>query len=173
MTPAAKNFVTEMSVGVLAESKVYSELFEQNVSSASILLKAAKSITNDGIKLSERLYVPSSRLRGFEKGKIGPQDGDDYIGGNFVAALNFTSTLPQILENAENLDVAVFFDAANVWGVDYDSSLDTSDKVRSSIGVGVDWFTVIGPLNFSLAMPLTKDINDKTETFRFNIGTSF
>ena len=153
--------------------KVYSELFEQNVSSASILLKAAKSITNDGIKLSERLYVPSSRLRGFEKGKIGPQDGDDYIGGNFVAALNFTSTLPQILENAENVDVAVFFDAANVWGVDYDSSLDTSDKVRSSIGVGVDWFTVIGPLNFSLAMPITKDVNDKTETFRFNIGTSF
>ena len=28
MTPAAKNFVTEMSVGVLAESKVYSELFD-------------------------------------------------------------------------------------------------------------------------------------------------
>ena len=28
MTPAAKHFVTEMSVGVLAESKVYSELFD-------------------------------------------------------------------------------------------------------------------------------------------------
>ena len=71
------------------------------------------------------------------------------------------------------MDFAVFFDAANVWGVDYDSSLDSSDSIKSSIGVGLDWFTVIGPMNFSLALPLTKDTTDKTESFRFNIGTSF
>jgi outer membrane protein insertion porin family len=153
--------------------KFFTELYEQNITSASILLRAAKSINNDNIKLSERLYIPSKRLRGFEKGKVGPKDGNDFIGGNFITTINFTSTIPQILENAENMDFAIFLDIANVWGVDYDSSLDSSDKVRSSIGIGIDWFTVLGPLNFSLATPLTKDANDKTESFRFNIGTAF
>ena len=152
--------------------KVYSELYDQNISSASFFIKASKSINNKDIKLSERLNIPSNKLRGFEKGKIGPIDGNDFIGGNFVSAINLSSTIPQILENSQNIDVAVFFDAANVWGVDYDSSLDNS-KIRSSIGLGIDWFTLIGPLNFSFALPLSKEDTDKTESFRFNIGTSF
>ena len=60
-----------------------------------------------------------------------------------------------------------------LWGVDYDSSLMTSNKIRSSVGLGVDWFTPIGPLNFSLAQPISKAETDKTESFRFNLGTTF
>jgi outer membrane protein insertion porin family len=153
--------------------KYYTELYENNVSTASILLKTSHSLTNDDIKLSERLFIPSNRLRGFEKGKVGPIDGNDYIGGNYISAINFTSSLPQILENVQNVDFAVFFDAASVWGVDYDSSLDKNNGIRSSIGIGIDWFTVLGPLTFSLAHPLTKNNNDKTESFRFNLGTTF
>ena len=155
--------------------KYYTELFENNVSTASFLLKTAHSLSNDNIKLSERLFVPSSRLRGFEKGKIGPKDGNDYIGGNIVSSINFTSTIPQILENAQNIDVAFFFDAASVWGVDYDSSINAAygGTIRSSIGIGIDWFTVLGPLNFSFAHPISKEEDDSTESFRFNIGTSF
>ena len=115
--------------------KIYTELFDQNVSSVSFFFKAAKSITNEDIKLTERLFVPSKNLRGFERGKIGPKDGNDFIGGNFVSAVNLSTSLPQVLENIQNMDVVLFFDAANVWGVDYDSSLDTNDTIRSSIGV--------------------------------------
>ena len=154
--------------------KIYKELYDQNISTASFLFKTANSLTNDDIKLSERLFVPSNRLRGFEKGKIGPLDGSDYIGGNFISAINFTTTIPQVLENSQNLDFALFFDAANIWGVDYDSSLDNRyDNIRSSVGIGIDWFTFLGPLNFSFAVPLTKDHEDKTESFRFNLGTTF
>ena len=142
------------------------------MSTASFFFKASNSLTNDDIKLSERLFVLPEKLRGFEKGKIGPKDGDDFIGGNYVASINFTSTIPQVFENVQNVDLQ-FFWCANVWGVDYDASLDSSDTIKSSIGVGLDWFTVIGPMNFSLALPLTKDTTDKTESFRFNIGTSF
>ena len=60
------------------DHKIYTELFEKNITSASILLRAAKSINNDNIKLSERLYIPSKRLRGFEKGKVGPKDGNEF-----------------------------------------------------------------------------------------------
>ena len=153
--------------------KVYGELYSNNTSSLSLYLKSANSISGDDVKLSERLTIPSRRLRGFESGKVGPKDGNDFIGGNYISALNFNTSLPQIMPNAQNLDVSLFFDAANIWGVDYDSSINDGSKIRSSIGIGVDWYTVVGPLTFSLSEVISKENTDVEETFRFNIGTSF
>ena len=153
--------------------KFFTELYENNVTTAAIYLSAVNSISNDDVKLSERLYIPSRRLRGFISGRVGPKDGNDYIGGNYTSVLNLTTTLPQILENSQTTDFAIFMDVANIWGVDYDSSIDDGNKIRSSVGFGVDWFTPIGPLNFSLAAPISKATTDETETFRFNLGTTF
>jgi len=153
--------------------KVYSQLFENNISSFSILLKNTTSLSSDDVKLSERLYVPSRKLRGFESGKIGPKDGNDFVGGNYLAAINLQSTLPILFENSQNLDAIIFFDAANVWGVDYDSSIQDGNKIRSSIGIGIDWLTPVGPLNFSLSEVITKLDTDVEESFRFNLGTTF
>ena len=153
--------------------KFFNELYENNVTSFSILLKAANSITGDDIKLTERLIIPSSRLKGFEPGKVGPKDGNDFIGGNYVTAINFNTTLPQILPNMQNLDSSIFIDAANIWGIDYDSSLSDTNKIRSSIGIGIDWFTVLGPLSFSLSEVITKEDSDVEESFRFRLGTTF
>ena len=88
-------------------------------------------------------------------------------------ALNFNTTIPQLLPSAENFDFSFFIDVANVWGVDYDSSLNKNNDFRSSTGIAVDWMTVVGPLTFSLAQPLSKSDSDVTETFRFNLGTTF
>lgn len=150
----------------------FTELFDNNVSTFSLSLRSAHSIKNKDIKLSERLRVPSNNLRGFELGKVGPKDGDDFIGGNYMTAFNFSSTLPQILENSQNTDFLIFIDAVNLWGVDYDSSLD-SNEIRSAIGLGLDWYSPVGPMNFSIAQPISKSSNDITETFRFNLGTTF
>ena len=149
------------------------ELYDENVTNASFLIKTANSITDKNIKLSERLFIPGNNLRGFERGKIGPKDGEDFIGGNFVTAANIQSTLPNILPNLQEIDFVVFLDVANVWGVDYNSSIDEMGEFRSSIGLGVDLLTPIGPLNFTFAQPITKENSDITETFRFNIGTTF
>ena len=73
----------------------------------------------------------------------------------------------------ETFDFNIFYDAANVWGVDYDSSIDDKSKLRSSTGVALNLMTPIGPLSFSFANALSKASSDQTETFRFNIGTSF
>ena len=60
-----------------------------------------------------------------------------------------------------------------MWGVDYSATIDDSNKMRTSTGVAINWYTPIGPLNFSLAQPITKAKSDKTESFRFNLGTTF
>ena len=57
----------------------YFDLFDKNISSISIYLETANSLQNKDIKLSERIRIPSRRLRGFESGRVGPKDGDDYI----------------------------------------------------------------------------------------------
>ena len=152
---------------------LYNELYEDNVTKFSFFAKAANSLTNDNIKLSERIYLPGSRLRGFVSGGVGPKDGNDFIGGNYATSVNIQTSIPQLLPNLQNLDVSMFFDAGNVWGVDYDSSLDDANKIRSSIGVGVDWFTIIGPLSLSFSHPVSKADTDKTESFKFNLGTTF
>lgn len=153
--------------------KTFKELYENNISTFSFLVKSSNSLNGDDVRLSERLFVSASNLRGFESGKVGPKDGKDFIGGNFVSAINLTTNVPKLTENFQNLDLGLFLDAANIWGVDYDSSLENNDGIRSSVGIGLDLTTPIGPLTFSLAQPITKKSTDVTETFRFNIGTSF
>lgn len=151
----------------------YNELVNDMVGKFGFYTKTANSLTDEDVRISKRLNVPYNRLRGFQKGKIGPKENESYIGGNYVSALNYSVTLPQILPTLENADFSAFIDTANVWGVDYDSSLDNNSKIRSSTGIAVDLLTPIGPLNFSLTETITKASSDKTETFRFNIGTSF
>ena len=136
-----------------------------------MFLKSVNSIDDD-VRVSKRVYIPSSRLRGFESGSIGPKDGSQYVGGNYGTAITFNTTLPQLFNANENMDFNLFLDAAKLWHVDYDSSLD-SDKIRSATGISVNWFTPIGPLSFSYAIPISEAKSDKTESFRFRIGTSF
>ena len=139
--------------------------------SGKLFFKSVNSIDDD-VRVSRRVYIPSSKLRGFEAGKFGPKDGEEYVGGNFGSALNLNSTLPNAFSGYENIDISLFFDAATLREVDYDSSLESS-KIRSSTGLSVNWFTIIGPLSFSYAIPISSEPTDNKESFRFRIGTSF
>ena len=151
-------------------SKFYS-LNDSLILSGKLFFKAVNSI-DDNTRVSRRIYIPSYRLRGFEAGSIGPKDGTQYIGGNYGSAVTLNTTLPKLFNANENMDFNLFFDAANLWHVDYDSSLD-SNKIRSATGISVNWYTPVGPLSFSYAVPISDAESDKTESFRFQIGTSF
>ncbi len=153
--------------------KYYTQLYNENVSSIGLTLGSSFSLDDNDVKLSERLFIPSNKLRGFESGKVGPKDGNDYIGGNYLMTFNISSTLPQILPNSQDTDFSVFLDVAHLWGVDYDSSIDGEGPIRSSVGLGLDWFTVIGPVSFTYAYPISKDTKDITQEFSFNLGTTF
>ena len=153
--------------------KTYSEWFNENITSLGFYAVATNSLNGKNVKLSDRIFLSPNKLRGFESGKVGPKDGTDFIGGNYVMAVNLATTLPQVLPNLQNIDFSLFLDAANVWGIDYSSSLSDDSKIRSSVGVAVDFFTPIGPLNFSFSEVITKTKTDRTETFRFNLGTTF
>ncbi len=143
------------------------------VGRVSLYLKGVNTFGDDDVRISKRAYVPYSRLRGFEKNKIGPIDNEDYIGGNYVSTLNFSTNLPGFFTTVENIDFSYFVDFANVWGVDYSDTIDDSNSIRSSTGLALDLKTPVGPLTFSFTQPITKKSSDKTESFRFNLGTTF
>ena len=144
------------------------------VGKASFYFNTVQSLSNDDVRVSKRSFIPYNRLRGFEKRKVGPvDDNKDYVGGNYVSALNFSTNLPGITPTVENVDFSLFVDLANVWGVDYSDTIDNSNFIRSSTGVALELMTPVGPLTFSLTQPITKKSTDKTESFRFNLGTTF
>ena len=143
------------------------------VGKASFYIKGVHSITDDDVRISKRAQIAYNRLRGFEKGKVGPVDNNDFVGGNYVSALNLSTNLPGLLPTIENIDLSYFIDVANVWGVDYSDTIDDSNGIRSSTGISLDLLTAVGPLSFSWTAPITKENTDKTETFRFNLGTTF
>jgi len=153
--------------------KFYNKWLNESIASYGFFASATNSLTGKDVKLSDRLFIPSSKLRGFENGKVGPKDGADFIGGNYLVSFNAATTLPQVLPSFQNTNFSLFLDAANIWGVDYSSSIDDGSEVRSSIGLAVDYFSPIGPLNFSLSETISKGKNDITESFRFSLGTTF
>ena len=151
----------------------YNSFSENYIGSGKFLMSTITGINDENVRISKRKSLSTKRLRGFEQGKVGPVDADDHIGGNYTAAVNFDLSLPNFLPESTNTDVSLFLDFGNVWGVDYDDSIDDGSKIRSSTGLSASWISPIGPMTFTLAQNLSKASTDKTESFNFNLGTTF
>ena len=163
---ADKSFIANS----LSASK-YKSFNENVVGVGKLYLSSINGLGSDDVRISK--VLGTKRLRGFEKNKIGPVDNNDHVGGNYAAAVNFEANLPTILPEDTNADLSVFLDFGNLWGVDYDSSIDDSNKIRSSTGIIANWISPIGPMNFILSQNLSKASTDTTQGFSFNLGTTF
>ena len=151
----------------------YKTLTKDVIGATKFTISSITGLGSDDVRISKRASLSSKRLRGFEKGKVGPLDGTDHVGGNYAAALNFEALLPNFLPEDTKTDVGLFLDFGNVWGVDYDSTINESNKIRSSTGAVINWNSPLGPMNFTLATNLSKADTDVTESFNFNLGTTF
>ena len=154
-------------------SSFYKSINENIIGASKIYLSSINGLNDDDVRLSKRKGISQKRLRGFKKNKVGPVDGTDHIGGNYVAALNFETNLPNILPENSNADLGLFLDFANVWGVDYSDTIDESSELRSSTGLNATWISPIGPLTFVLSQNISKADTDETQSFSFNLGTTF
>jgi len=150
----------------------YFEFSEDVIGALKIYGRSLHGIDDD-VRLSERLFIPQRRLRGFDTSKVGPKDASDWIGGNFATAVGFEAKLPNLLPESLKTNVSAFIDTANLWGVDYSDSVNDSNKIRSSVGLAADVWTMVGPLSFTVAKAITTYDQDETETFNFRLGTSF
>lgn len=111
-------------------------------------------------------------VRGYKAGSLGPTDIDNgrelRLGGNsrMIGNAELLWGLPGM---EKSLRMGVFFDAGQVLGKDQASS----GGLKYSTGVSAAWISPVGPLKFSYAIPLNKAEGDKTETFQFQLGSTF
>jgi outer membrane protein insertion porin family len=151
----------------------YKTLTKDAIGTFKIYASSVTGLSNKDVRLNKRAKLSSSRLRGFEAGKIGPKDGFDYVGGNYAMASNFEVKLPNLLPESTKTDVGLFLDFGNVWSVDYDKTIDDSNKIRSTAGVNTSWLSPAGPMTFVFSQNLSQAATDVVETFNFKLGTTF
>ena len=151
----------------------YKELSENVVGALKFSATAINGIADEDVRLSKRLTISSNNLRGFEPGKVGPKDGNDFIGGNYATSLNLEANFPNFFPEKSNADIGMFLDAGNIWGVDYSDSIDDSSKIRSTIGINTSWLSPAGPLSFIFSKNITKATTDVDQSFNFRLGTTF
>lgn len=160
----------QTSVGSIFYKELINDKF---IGSAKIKLSNVTALESKDAKLSDRLYAGNLDLRGFESRGVGPVDNGDHIGGNNLAILTIKSTFPNPIPESLKANTFIFYDAGNVWGVDYSDIISSNSKLRSSIGVAMDFVSPIGPLSFAYSIPISKSSTDKEQRFLFNIGSSF
>jgi outer membrane protein insertion porin family len=110
-------------------------------------------------------------VRGYETATLGPRDlNGDILGGNRRVVGNAEMLFPMPGYKEKNVRLGMFFDFGDVWGSE--ERMRILD-LRYSTGLAVSWDSPVGPLRFSLAMPLKKRPEDKVERFQFQLGKIF
>ena len=151
---------------------VYNEFADGFLGTFKYKVKSINSFGDKDIKLSDRIFLSGSELRGFTPRGTGPTVGNDHVGGNYSYTTSVATTVPNGLPDSWGTKSNIFFDAANVWGTDFSGALD-NNKIKSSFGVGAEWVSPLGPLSVTYSVPVSKDSTDSIENFTFRIGGIF
>ena len=112
-------------------------------------------------------------VRGFQQSTVGPSDTTNslYLGGPKKIVMNAEMLAPfPGAGNDRTLRLFAFTDVGRAFGEHEKISLS---ELRSSYGVGLSWISPMGPLRFSYAIPMRRQVTDKIQRLQFQIGTSF
>jgi len=117
----------------------------------------------------ERFYLGGiNSIRGFETRSVGPKDPatGEIIGGDKAVVVNVEYLFPLLRE--QRLKGLIFFDTGNA----YDDDLDLGD-LRYGAGVGIRWFSPLGPLRLEWGYNLDRKVGEKSSQWEFTIGGTF
>ena len=154
-----------------------------------------ESLDGKDVPLQDRFFKGADSFRGFAVSGVGPRQvsnggGTDAIGGQTYAIGTVEMNFPLGIPEEWGVEGTVFSDFGTVFGapestllngagtcntgaVGPDCTVFDTVAFRAAIGGGIIWQSPFGPLRFEAAYPLMKAKYDKTEWFRFSIGTRF
>ncbi|MGX5220336.1 MULTISPECIES: outer membrane protein assembly factor BamA [Pseudomonas] len=104
------------------------------------------------------------------------------FGGNVLIQGGAELLFPlPFVKDQRSLRTSLFWDVGNVFDTNCSSSQKAESdsceislgNMASSVGVGLTWITALGPLSFSLAMPVKEPDDADTQVFQFSLGQTF
>lgn len=113
-------------------------------------------------------------VRGFRESSLGPSDGppnNDPFGGTFRTngSVELFFPAPFAADNRA-LRMSTFVDAGQVFARPGDFS---SDEIRISGGVSLNWISPLGALSLSYGIPLRDRPGDRMQAVQFKLGGGF
>jgi translocation and assembly module TamA len=133
-----------------------------------VTLGSIDGASTENIPADERFYAGGGgSIRGYEYQAVGPQLAGTPLGGSQL--LEFSTELR--LQPGNKLGYAAFIDGGTV----YNDLVPNSDRsLRYGAGLGLRWFTAIGPLRVDVAFPLNPDANQVERVqFYISLGQAF
>ena len=156
--------------------KTYKTMFRDDIILTSEL--SAGVIIGSDASISNRFFLGGNDLKGFRGRGIGPIDSSYAnvpLGGKYFTSLSLEASFPIGVPEEYGVFGGLFIDTGSLWGLDNTDSgrVDDSSNIRSALGVSLFWDTLIGPLRFNWSRPITKELYDVSENFRFTVDTRF
>ncbi len=157
--------------------KVYFPLFGSAVLSGNFLWGHVISTEGGTVPLFERFFLGGAyNIRGFEARTISPIDPNtgERIGGNKELVMNAEFIFP--LFGELGFKGVLFFDMGNTWGQDqwpWDMKPWNGPPIRYAAGVGIRWYSPMGPLRFEWGWNLDPEPGEDKRVVEFTIGTAF
>ena len=105
-------------------------------------------------------------IRGYQYRSVGPRIGEEVVGG-----LSFwEASVEARFRVSETIGIVPFIDA----GAAYEKSApDFSEGIRVGAGLGLRYYTGLGPLRFDVAVPLNGGEDDPSIAFYVGLGQAF
>ncbi len=164
---------TTQYVKLGAESQMFYSPFDSLTAMWNIEAGYGKAYGGSDFPFYKHYYAGGiGSVRGFESGSLSQQDEyGNSIGGTrrFVNNFEFLVPMPGAKDD-RSMRLSAFYDMGAAWAESEDVSFS---DLRHSAGVAFTWISPIGPLKLSVAAPIKKKSNDKTENFQFQLGHVF
>ena len=153
-----------------AEGRHYHTLWKRyRLSSAlRLTLGSIDGASVENVPADERFYAGGGgSIRGYEYQAVGPSAAGTPLGGDKL--LEFSTELR--LQPGNKLGYAAFVDGGTVYN---DLLEDSNRALRFGAGLGLRWFTGIGPLRVDVAYPLNPDVTQVERVqFYISLGQAF
>jgi len=152
----------------------YSPILDDKTFKTSARLKYATGYGGEDLPFYKRYFEGGqSSVRGFDFNSLGAKYSNGKPKGgelSLISSLGVSSSMEFLGIDNKNMKFITFADAGMISEKVSDFALS---DIRSSLGLGINWITPVGPLGFHYAYPIVKKSNDIIKTFSFELGASF
>ncbi len=154
-------------VRYLGESSWHFPIWWKFVLSVRGLIGFQNSFDGRELPVEELFTIGGDKtVRGFKRDSIGPRIGNQVIGGNKELVFNVELHFPLF----DPLAGLIFFDTGGAFAEEQPYDLD---GMRMGAGVGVRFFTPMGPIRLDWGRKLDRERGESPSEWHFAIGTYF